>query len=532
MHNLRKAVRLVIICALAGAVVAAFGIAASQASPKATGSTLTIGWAEPPDNLNPATTGARDVGPILVNVFDTLVWLTPDLKVTPDLATKWSISKDGKTYTFTLRQGVKFHDGTPFNADSIVANIKYITDSATKSNISLALLGPCLTATKVSAYQVQIHCKTAYTPLLVQLGEPYFGIQSPTAIQKYGKDLAVHPIGTGPFRFVSYTPNVNVVLDRNPDYQWAPPALNHNGPASIGKLDFHIVVSSQARISELQSGQSQIIQETPGVFYKTFAKNPAYKVVADTITGLGIWAPINASKFPTNDVAVRRAILYSVDKVSAIKVADNGVFPVSNTPIQKGTTGYDASLENMYPYNPKKAAQILTAAGWKMSGGFWAKNGKRLTLDLTAISSVPEYPLIAQGIQGALRKNGMDAKLRQLAVPAWLAANIKGSFSLTPLQYIAVDPDALHLWYLPKQFFNWSHYTNPALSKLILQGQKQPAGPARIATYKKIQRFVMEQALQMPIHVNQDLLVMSKKLSGVTWSGGGFETFYLATLAG
>ena len=97
---------------------------------------------------------------------------------------------------------------------------------------------------------------------------------------------------------------------------------------------------------------------------------------------------------------------------------------VSNTPIQKGTTGYYAALERLYPYNPAKAAKILTADGWSKVGGIWTTGGKKLTLDITAISSVPEYPLIAQGIQGSLRKNGFDATVRQLAVPAWLAANV------------------------------------------------------------------------------------------------------------
>src|ERR1700759_422064 len=83
---------------------------------------ITVGWGEPLDTLNPHTTGNRDVGPIDANIFDTLIWLTPDFKLTPHLATQWSVSADGRTYTFTLRQGVKFHDGAPFDAAAVVAN--------------------------------------------------------------------------------------------------------------------------------------------------------------------------------------------------------------------------------------------------------------------------------------------------------------------------------------------------------------------------------------------------------------------------
>ncbi len=492
---------------------------------------LTVGWAEPPDTLNPATTGARDVGPILVNVFDTLVWLTKDLKITPDLATKWAISKDGKTYTFTLRQGVKFHDGTPFDAQSVVDNINYITDKTTQSTISIGLLGPCTKAKATAKYTLVVSCTKPYAPLLAQLGEPYFGIQSPTAIKKYGKNVNVHPVGTGPFQFVSYTPNQSVVLERNPNYKWAPPAVGKNGPASISKITYHIVVSSQARVSELQSGQSQMIQETPGVFYKSLGKSGQFTATAVPIEGMGIWAPINADRWPTNDVNVRKAILYAVDKKGAIQVADNGVFPPLNTPLTKEILGYNPALESMYPYSPDKVTSILTKDGWTKSGGFWTKGGKRLTLQLTAISSVPEYPLIAQAIQGYLRKAGMDATIRQEAVPAWLASNIKGSMSLTPLQYVAVDPDALHLWYLPGQYYNWSHYSNPTLTKLIQQGQVEQDRAKRAQIYQKAQKFIMDQALSMPIHENQDLVLTSKKLTGMTWSGGGFEYFYTASLS-
>src|SRR6478609_7075386 len=176
----------------AAASVALMAQAASAQTPAPNkNAKLVVGWAEPIDTLNPATTGARNVGPLDLNIFDTLVWLTPEFEVTPHLATKWTVSDDGKTYTFTLREGVTFHDGTPFDAEAVVANIKYITDKATQSKISLGLLGPCGTATAVDKMTVQFTCATPYAPLLAQLGEPYLGMQSPKAIAEFGKDLAL-----------------------------------------------------------------------------------------------------------------------------------------------------------------------------------------------------------------------------------------------------------------------------------------------------------------------------------------------------
>ena len=513
------------------AVGMAFGLQAAAAAGVNRNAQLVIGWGEPVDALNPAATGARDVGPIDRNIFDTLVWLTPDFKITPHLATKWVVSDDGKTYTFSLRDGVTFHDGAPFDAEAVVANFAYITDKSTQSKISMALLGPCTTAKAVDRLTVQISCGTPFAPLLAQLGEPYLGIQSPKAIQQYGADLGLHPTGTGPFAFVSYAPNQSVVLKRNESYQWGPEAVGHTGPPDIAQVTFQIVPSSQARVSQFQSGQSQMMQETPGIFWNVLGKSGRYTSVPVPITGLGIFAPINASAWPTDDLAVRKAILCAVDKKGAIQLADAGVFAPSNTPLQKGMTGYDASLEDAYPYDPAKAEATLRAAGWTRTGEFWEKGGRTLALKITAISTVPEYPLIAQAIQGYLRKAGMDAQVQQLAVPAWLAANIKGDMSLTPLQYIAVDPDALHLWFLPDQYFNWSHYSDPALTALIKQGQQETDTKKREDIYHQVQKFIMDQALEMPIHENVDLVMTSKALTGLTYSGGGFEYLGAASLS-
>jgi peptide/nickel transport system substrate-binding protein len=515
---------------LQAGVIAALAQPAIAAEPDRDAKII-VGWGELIDTLNPATTGNRDVGPLDVNIFDTLVWLTPDFKVTPDLATKWEISPDGKTYTFTIRDDVTFHDGTPLDAAAVAANVNYVANKDTQSKVALGLLGPCTTATATAKYTLQIACGAPYAPLLAQLGEPYMGIQSPKAMQDYGKDLGLHPTGTGPFSFVSYTPGQSIVVKRNDAYKWAPAATGHTGPPDIAQITFQIVTSPQARVSQFQSGQSDAMQETPGVFWNALQKMDRYTAIPVPISGLGIFAPINAGSWPTNDVAVRRAILYAVDKVGVIQLADAGAHPVSNTPLSKGMIGYDASLETLYPYDPAKAAAMLKAAGWTKPGEFWEKDGKRLTLTITAISTSTEYPLLAQAIQGYLRKAGMDASVQQMAGPAWLAANIKGDMSLTPLQYIGVDPDALHLWFLPDQYFNWSHFTDPTLTALINRGQGESDPAKRLSIYAQAQKIIMDQAAEMPIHQNIDLVMTTKKLTGVTWSGGGFEYFGAASMS-
>lgn len=491
---------------------------------------LTVGWASPPDTLNPATTGSRSVGPLVATMFDTLVYDTQNLKPTPGLATKWETSPDGKTYKFTLRENVKFHDGTPFNADAVVANINYITDKTTQSTIALGLLGSCTQAKAESQYVVSISCATPYAPLISQLGEPYLGMQSPAAIKQYGKDLGQHPTGTGPFEFVSYSPNQSLVVKRNPDYQWAPEATGKSGPAKLNQVTFQFIPKDQSRVGALQSGQAQLIQVTPGVFYKQLKDK--YSQSPNPISGMGVFSPINASQWPTNDPAVRKAIMYALDRKSMIEFAATGVYPPNESPLVKGMLGSDESLTGEYPHDPAKAQDALQQGGWTKTGdGGWTKDGKTLTLTITAINTSPTYPLLAQAMQGNLKEVGIDANVQQMGTAAWTDNNVKGNFNLTPLTYVAVDPDALSFWFNPGSFYNWSHYTNDQLTSLLAQGRVTTDETQRASIYKQAQQIIMDQAVLYPIYENQDLLTYSKKLTGVAYSGGGFESFYGATLA-
>lgn len=516
---------------LAATALSVLAIAGAQAQAPNKNAKLTVGWAEPIDTLNPVTTGARNQGPLLVNMFDTLVWLTPDFKVEPLLAKSWTVAPDGKTYSFVLREDVKFHDGTEFDAEAVVANIKYITDKETPAKVSIALLGPCKEAVATGKFTVDLKCATPYAPLLTQLGVPYLGMQSPTAITKYGKDLGLHPTGTGPYAFVSYEPNQSLVVKRNEAYAWNPPSVGHKGPPNIAEIKFQIVPNAQARVSQFQSGQSQMMQQTPGVHWNAMQKMDRFTALPVPITGLGIFAPVNAKRFPTDDIAVRRAIQYAIDKKGVVQLAEAGAIPPSLTPLQPSMTAYDKSLEAMYPFDPAKAEATLKDGGWTKKDGFWEKDGKRLTLTITAISTSTSYPLLAQAMQNYLQKIGMEVNVQQLASPAWLAANINGDMSLTPLQYIGVDADALSNWFTAGQYFNWSHYSNPKLDALFKQGREETDAAKRLPIYQEVQKILMEEAVMLPIRQNIDLVMTSKKLTGVTYSGGGFEYLGAASLA-
>jgi peptide/nickel transport system substrate-binding protein len=521
---------LVLVIAAISLIAAACGGSSGSGSSSASGSNtdITIGWAQTPDNVDPAITGAQTVESLDINVFQTLIWATPSGQLTPDLATSWTESPNGLTYTFTLRKGVIFQDGTPFNAAAVVANIKYITAKTTQSVSAIASLGTCLSATATAAYTVQLHCSSPYASLLANLATPVLSMQSARAIAKYGSNIQFHLVGTGPYEFVKYVPNESMVLQRWSKFNWAPPALHQSGPAKAAKLTFDFVPNNGSRISELESGQAQVIEQTPTAYYVRFEHSSQFKDLAVPIGGMGIFMPFDVNRFPTNDTAVRQALSYYVNRPAAIKTALQGAFPALTTPLQKGILGY-ASDVPQYGFDPAKGNQVLTADGWKKVGGTWTKGGKPLAIVLNSLSTDPEYPLIMQAVQAQLTSQGVKATIVTNPVTPWENLNASGGMNLTVLEFANSDPAQMLQWYVPGQYFEqWTKVNNPALSKLLQAGQTATSQSARVTDYLAAQKIIMNEAYEIPFHVNEDLLSFSSSISGIEYEGGGNDFFYQA----
>ena len=135
----------------------------------------------------------------------------PDGSIKPWLATEWSVSKDGKSYTFKLREGVKFHDGTPFNAEAVKYNLDRVIDPATKAANSLALIRPYSSSEVIDEYTIKVNLESPSQAFLGNLSQALLGIVSPTAAQKYGDQLGKNPVGTGPYTFVKWDENADIV---------------------------------------------------------------------------------------------------------------------------------------------------------------------------------------------------------------------------------------------------------------------------------------------------------------------------------
>lgn len=526
----RKTLRVVAALVLLslGASPAGVRIVAASRNHQPSGGTMTEAFGVVLDTFNPAQTGYTAAGWVVRDIFDSLVYITPEGKVTPWLATRWTVTNDGKTYTFYLRHDVTFQDGTPFDANAVVYNVHYFENPATQSKVT-SILGDYLSAKALSKYVFQYKIKTPYSPLLFNWGGWQLGMQSPAALQKYGKEAGNHPVGSGPFMFQSYVRPTTITLARNPHYNWGPSAIGISGPAKLDKIVFNVITQPSVLADELRTGQAQYAASMPVLQYKALKADPNFTPSPIKITGAGVYTLINNAKFPTNDPAVRKAINMAIDKVGVIKLADAGQFPVTWGPLQSGTYGYDEALNNYYPYNPAKAAQVLKADGWKKVNQIWTKNGKQLTLRWTLIAQAGDYDDMGTAQIGYLTSFGIKVNTAAIAGTAWEASNTNGDFNMTgPLQFSDTDPDLLHLMLGKGQFFNWARYANPTVWKLLDEGRRTPNGPARLKIYYHAQQIVEQDAWNLPIRLDENLDMMSSKLKGVRVDFGGVPNYYPA----
>ena len=227
------------------------------------------------DTLDPQVTNFDTSIRVTLNICEPLVWEPEPGKFVPGLAEKWDISPDAKTYTFNLKKGVKFTDGSPFNGAAVKFTFDRIVDPATKAGQSHDQLGPYDHTEIVDDYTVKVVMKQSYAPLLTNMNG-YLGIVSPTAVQKMGMaEFARHPVGTGPFMFKEWVPKDHVTLVKNPDYNWGSSYFKHTGPAYLDEVTYKIIPEPSVRTGTLKTGETQIIDEVDPLEYDSLSKDPS-----------------------------------------------------------------------------------------------------------------------------------------------------------------------------------------------------------------------------------------------------------------
>ena len=408
----------------------------------------------------------------------------PDIK--PGLATSWDVTPDATNWTFHLRPGVKFTDGTPWNADAAIFNLDRMSNKSSpyyypELNATAGLfLGGIASAKKVDDMTIQITTKGPYSYLLGDLALLPFG--SPTAIKAEGKDgFATKPVGTGPFKVESYVRGQKLVMVRNPDY-W-------RGPAKLDRVILRPVPDATARAAALQSGEVNWIEVPPPDSVPAL-KAAGFQVLTNAYSHVWPWV-LDMTKKPLDDVRVRQALNYAIDRATLSKAILNGTGRPALQYAPVGDAGYDKSLDT-YTYDPAKAKQLLADAGYP--------NGFSMSLSFPTSGSGNMVPIpMNESLQKDLAAVGVQVKLQPVEWASMLQdffqAKIPGGADAMNISLGYVLPSLWSLWFgTGSGALNVGHYANPTVDALLAKTKAELDDTKRAALFTQINAQLLKDA--------------------------------------
>ncbi len=497
-----------------------------SAAPRSSGR-LVFAAREDIDILDPQITHLKATRELLGNVFDPLIRYRPgDTKPYPGLAESWQVSPDLTAFTFRLRQGVKFHDGTPLNAAAVKFSFDRIMSPAATSGVAHAFIGPFQSAEVVNDSTVRVRFSQPFAPFLSLAGLILFAPVSPTAVKRLGKEFGLQPVGTGPFKFKEWIQHSHMTFVKNPDYSWAPPTANHNGPAYLDEVEWRIVPEAGTRAGLAESGEATIVEEPSYADLQRLQQSQSLKIFKTIPRGSSWVVHINAALPPTDEAAIRQAILFGVNRDAIAKTVFRGFTEPAYSPIQPTMEGYDTSLKSMYPFDPSRSKKLLDEAGWLTgSDGIRAKNGKRLTLKWDS-DIQGGFTEMAELIQAQLRGIGIGVPVTKIAESVWIQEYFKGQMNFGEITWWFPDASLLRTMFGSKSVWNGSHWKSLQMEALLDKTDATIDPAERLKLIVAMQQLVMKEAVMLPLAVNPTIHVLNKAVQGYDVTYLGFPLFY------
>lgn len=476
---------------LAAVAASALAFGGNPAAAQTPPGVLVVGQVAEPQALDPHAVTAVNDFRILMNVYDGLVrYASGTLEVEPALATSWDISEDGTVYTFSLREGVSFHDGSPFNAEAVVFNFDRMLDE----NHPYHDTGPFPLSFFFSAVEdvealdnmtVQFTLNAPYAPFLSNLAYPTGLIVSPAAVMEHGAEFGRNPSGTGAFVFEEWRANEAVVVTGNPDYWGGAPALE--------AVVFRPITDANTRVAEMLAGGIDMMVEVPPVSLSEFGGD-GFAIVEQA--GPHVWFLIlNALEGPFADVRVRQAANYAINKEAIVNDVLEGTAAVAAGPTPPAFAwAYNDELEP-YPYDPDRARELLAEAGMENpSITFYVTEGGSGMLDPVAMGTA---------IQADLEAVGFDVTIETYEWNTFLGRvnpGLQGEADMAEMAWMTNDPDTLPYLALrteawPEQGgFNSGYYSNPEVDALLEEARTSTDQDRRAELYREMQSIVQEDA--------------------------------------
>jgi len=460
-----------------------------------------------PDQLDPQKTSAYFSFEVLENVFDTLVEPDANLEMRPALAESWTVSPDQLVWTFHLRRSVTFHDGSPFTADDVVYSYRRIIDQELANADKLSAVTG-ITAADPST--VVITLKQPTPNLLTNLG----GFKGLAIVQRRNVEsgeIATHPVGTGPFAFQSQKSGDSIILKANPTY-WA-------GAPKVSGVTFRFISEPSTALSALQAGEIDWTDSVPTQRVAQLKDDDSI-TLATTASNDYWYLALNEARPPWNDLRVRQAIAYAIDRDAIVQATSYGTAVANQLAIPQGNpwyTPYDA-----YRHDVDKAKSLLADAG-----------AAPKSLDMLVTNEYPETVTAAQIIADNLAPLGITVNIRTVDFATWLDEQNNGHFDMLMMGWLGnIDPDD---FYYAQHHTNGSSnaqkFSNPEVDRLLDAGRVETNRNARAGDYAKAATIIADQVSYIYLYNPSVIQAWTTRLSGYEARRDGAIRFRTATLA-
>jgi len=439
-------------------------------------------------------------------LFDSLLQRDEHLNLAPDLAEKWEMP-DAQTYVFHLRRGVRFSNGQPLTS----ADVKFTFDSIRSGTIKTAKRGAFALVDSITTpdpWTVIFHLRAPYASFPLNLIRQAVGVVP----QNAGADFAQHPVGTGPFRFVSMVTDEEILVERNPDYFADAPTLQ--------RVRFRIVPDALVRALELRKGSGDVEYRslTPDMV-DAFSRDPDIEVTRAPGTTVA-YVAFNMDDAILKHQQVRQALAYATNRAILIKYLLRGqarpaesLLPPSHWAYAPGVTHYD--------YDPARANSLLDATGFPRG-----PDGIRFHLELKT-STDEDTRLLAAALQDQWHQVGVQLDLHSLEFATFYADITRGSFQLYTLRWLGanLDPDIFDYVFnsakTPPAGANRGHYRNPQLDALLLQARVTSDEAKRKEILAQIQKIVADDEPYINLWFYDNVCVHRKRLTNIQLTSGG-----------
>jgi peptide/nickel transport system substrate-binding protein len=468
-----------------------------------------------PKNFNPLLYDVR------VWLYDGLVRFDPDMKPIPDLADSWDISPDGLVYTFKLHPGVKFHDGVEMTAEDVVYSAQLVLDEKNNSpyRSKFVIGGKPVKWEVVDKYTVKATLPAPSSSFLAKVSradEIFFAILPKHLLEKCSDiancDFNQHPVGTGPFKLTEYVANQRAILDSFDDYFKGKPGVKR-----VVRLFF---ANEQSGLAALKAGEidGTSLQEAGNV--KVAEADPNITIHRYNSNWI-MAARFNQANPLAQDVKVRQAIAYAVDRPSLVKAAIGPTTKAGDSPISNGWAASPDVVK--YAYDPAKAKQLLDEAGWVPGpDGIRVKDGKKLSFEIVFDQNYGK-PDLAAGMQQYLKAVGVDLKLKQLeAATAEQTIYSDHQFDMyLDWQGFGVDPDIASRWMTSETtagnyLDNPTGYSNPEVDAAFKAAAVAPTLEERQKQLWKAQELITADAPAVWLDLWEAQMAVSKNVGGLS----------------